>query len=132
MYEHNTLNQKSSHTRVIIIDDDVTTVEVFVEYLELCDVNVVATAYDGQDAVKVYKQYEPDIIFVDVMMPIYDGCYALENIRKIDPDAVVIMVTADLSKETGERLEKLGATRIIYKPFDIKELIDCIETYKKQ
>lgn len=127
-----TLNQKFSQTSVIIIDDDVATVEVFVEYLELCDVNVVATAYDGQDAIKIYKQYKPDIVFVDVMMPIYDGCYALENIRKIDPDAVVIMVTADLSKETGERLEKLGATKIIYKPFDIKELIDCIETYKKQ
>lgn len=121
----------SRKPRVIVIDDDVITVEVFVEYLEINDVDVVASAYNGYDAVKTYQQYKPDMIFVDVMMPKFDGFYALENIRKIDPAAYVIMVTADLSKETEERLEELGATQIIHKPFEIKELLHCITKYKK-
>lgn len=117
--------------RVIIVDDDSATVEVFSEYLELNHVEVIATAYNGLDAVKLFNELKPDIIFIDVMMPKYDGFYALEQIRKIDSNAPIVMVTADLARETEEKLVNLGASRIIYKPFDIEYLLDCIKTYGK-
>ncbi|MFB5605666.1 MAG: response regulator [Nitrosarchaeum sp.] len=117
---------------VMLVDDDVATVEVFSEYLQLHNVNIVATAYDGQDAVKLFKQYKPDIVFVDVMMPVFDGFYVLENIRKIDPNVIIVMITADLSKSTEEKLKMLNATKIIYKPFEIEDLLDCIGTFTKR
>lgn len=116
----------------MLVDDDVATVEVFSEYLQLHNVNIVATAYDGQDAVKLFKQYKPDIIFVDVMMPVFDGFYVLENIRKIDPNVIIVMITADLSKSTEEKLKMLHANKIIYKPFEIEDLLDCIGTFAKR
>ncbi len=123
---------KPAFPQVIVVDDDEATVEVFSEYLELNNVKVLATAHNGFDAVKIFQQNRPEIVFIDVMMPIYDGFYALEKIREIDPDVPIIMVTADLSKATEERLVNLGASKIIYKPFDIPELLDCIETYTKR
>ena len=111
---------------VLVIDDDYNTVEVFAEFLELSEVKVVGPGYDGKDAVNLYKQLKPDIVFLDVMMPNFDGFYALENIRKINPNALVVMVTADLTSETEIKLTSLKATSIIYKPFDIQQIIELI------
>ncbi len=116
-----------SNLNVIIIDDDYNTVEVFTEFLELSQVNVVGKGYDGKDGVNLYKQLKPDIVFLDVMMPDYDGFYALENIKKINPNALVVMITADLTSETEIKLENMKATSIVYKPFDIQQIIEVID-----
>jgi len=112
---------------VIVIDDDYNTVEVFAEFLELSQVKVVGKGYDGKDGVNLYKQLKPDIVFLDVMMPDFDGFYALENIKKINPNALVVMITADLSTETEIKLENMKATSIVYKPFDIQQIIEIID-----
>jgi len=112
---------------VIVIDDDYNTVEVFAEFLELSQVKVVGKGYDGKDGVHLYKQLKPDIVFLDVMMPDFDGFYALENIKKINPNALVVMITADLSTETEIKLENMKATSIVYKPFDIQQIIEIID-----
>jgi len=112
---------------VIVIDDDYNTVEVFNEFLELSEIKVVGKGYDGKDAVNLYKQLKPDIVFLDVMMPDYDGFYALENIRKINPNALVVMITADLTRETEVKLENLKPTSVIYKPFDPQQIIEIID-----
>ncbi len=112
---------------VIVIDDDYNTVEVFNEFLELSEIKVVGKGYDGKDAVNLYKQLKPDIVFLDVMMPDYDGFYALENIKKINPNALVVMITADLTRDTEIKLENLKPTSIVYKPFDIQQIIEVID-----
>ena len=112
---------------VLVVDDDYNTVEVFTEFLELCGVKVVGKGYDGKDGVNLYKQLKPDIVFLDVMMPDFDGFYALENIKKINPNALVVMITADLSTETEIKLENMKATSIVYKPFDIQQIIEIID-----
>jgi len=112
---------------VIVIDDDYNTVEVFAEFLELSQVNVVGKGYDGKDAVHLYEQLKPDIVFLDVMMPDFDGFYALENIMKINPNALVVMITADLTIDTEIKLKNMKAALIIYKPFDIQQIIEIID-----
>ena len=56
-------------------------------------------------------------------MPEFDGFQVLEQIRKLDPDARVIIVTADLSFETKKKLDSVHPTDIIYKPYDIKQIL---------
>ena len=111
---------------VIVIDDDSDTVEVFSEFLELSDIKIVGRGYDGKEAVELYSQLKPDIVFLDVMMPEYDGIYALEKIKEINPNAVVMMVTADLTVETEHRVKELKADSIVYKPFDIQQILEQI------
>jgi len=112
---------------VIVIDDDYNTVEVFAEFLELSQVKVIGKGYDGKDAVNLYKQLKPDIVFLDVMMPNFDGFYALENIMKINPNALVVMITADLTIETETKLKNMTAASIVYKPFNIQQIIEIID-----
>ena len=118
--------------KVIVIDDDVDTVEVFCEYLEIKDITVLGRGYNGRTAVELYNKLKPDVVLLDVMMPEYDGFYALEHIRKIDTNAKVIMVTADLTADTEKRLKDLRASGIIYKPYEIDSVIEIIHNISKQ
>jgi len=117
--------------KVIVVDDDVDTVEVFCEYLEIKDITVLGRGYNGKTAVELYERFMPDIALLDVMMPEYDGFYGLENIKKINPNAKVIMVTADLTYDTEKQLKALNASAVIYKPYEIDSVIDTIHKVHK-
>jgi len=117
--------------KVIVVDDDVDTVEVFCEYLEIKDITVLDRGYNGKTAVELYERFKPDIALLDVMMPEYDGFYGLENIKKINPNAKVIMVTADLTYDTEKQLKALNASAVIYKPYEIDSVIDTIHKVHK-
>ncbi|MBI5697213.1 MAG: response regulator [Thaumarchaeota archaeon] len=119
--------------KVIVVDDDVDTVEVFCEYLEIKEITVLGRGYNGKTAVELYEKHKPDIALLDVMMPEYDGFYALENIKKINPEAKLIMVTADLTFDTEKKLKDLSAAAVIYKPYEIDSVIETIhQVYRKQ
>ena len=113
-------------TKAIVIDDDIDTVDVFCEYLEIQEVTVIGKGYNGKDAVELYQKFRPDIVFLDSMMPDYDGCYALEKIMQIDRKSKVVMVTADMTADTEQKLTELNATAIVYKPFDINRIMEVI------
>lgn len=117
--------------KVLVIDDDKDTVEVFCEYLSLKDIEVVGRGYSGKDAVELYKKLHPDIVLLDVMMPEYDGFFGLRNIRVHDPQAKVIMVTADLTSDTEKRLEELQASAVLYKPYEIDNVVETINSVHK-
>ena len=108
--------------RVTVIDDDVDTVKVFSEFLKIKGIDVVGTGNNGKDAVKLYKQFRPDITITDMKMPEYDGKYAIEQIKKIDPLAKIIVVTgySDYHFDNGEVEE------VFHKPYDIDKIINRI------
>ena len=106
----------------IVIDDDRVSIQLFRDILRMMNIQVLASGFDGKDAVRLYKKYRPDIVFTDIMMPENDGFYALEEIRKFDPHAKVVAVTADLTNETATKLEKMNISAVIYKPYDTEDI----------
>ena len=119
--------EKKRHLKTaIVIDDNTDVLSLFVELLELKDFKVIGTGRNGIDAVELFQKLKPDITFLDVVMPNADGLYALNHIREINPDSVVIMITTDLSEETAKRLEDLKATAVVYKPFEINDLVKIV------
>jgi len=119
-------------TSVIVVDDDNTLVKVFEQFLKLNNINVLGHCYDGKEAVTLYEKLKPDVVLLDIMMPHHDGFYALEKIKEIDPDAKVIAVTADLTEDTEKRLENLKVSGLIYKPYDMKDILSTIENVANQ
>ena len=114
-------------TKVIVVDDDPSTVKVFVEFLKVKKIDVIGTGINGRDAVALYKELKPDVVLLDVMMPQYDGFYAIEKIREIDEKAKIIAVTADLTAETEKKLQEMNVTAITYKPYEIDTVVETIE-----
>ena len=111
---------------VLVVDDNPDVRSLLVELLELKNFQVVGTGHNGNDAVTLYEKLKPDITLLDVVMPDTDGLYALDHIREMNSDAAVIMITTDLSQDTAKRLEDLKATAVVYKPFDINDLVKII------
>ncbi len=128
--EKSSLSEKKSprktpmqkNATAVVIDDDPDAVDLFSDYLENKGVEVVGKGHDGSEGFELFKKLNPDIIFLDVIMPKYDGFYTLKKIREINSNAKVIMVTADFSPETKKKLKEMNATDIIYKPYDRKAI----------
>lgn len=98
------------------------------DLLKTLGVRVVGQGYNGSNAVEMYKELNPDIVFTDIIMPGTDGFYALEKIREHDTNAKVVAVTVDMTSETTKRLEALKVSAIVYKPFDITKIKQVLMT----
>jgi two-component system chemotaxis response regulator CheY len=83
-------------------------------------------AEDGEEAVFIYAEYNPDIVFMDLTMPKKNGMEALEEIKKINPAAKVVIITADIQKKTGEIVSDLGATEILNKPVTAEKILGIL------
>lgn len=115
----------SDELTCIVIDDDMDTVELFSEYLEIKGITVIGKGYDGKEAVELYQKLKPDVVFLDIMMPHYDGFYAAENILMVNPKAKIIMVTADLTSDTSSRLDDLKIATV-YKPYEFDDIMATV------
>jgi len=106
--------------KVLVVDDDVKTVELVRLYLDR-DGYQVLTAYDGVEALRLARESYPDLIVLDLMLPDIDGLEVCRTLRH-ESDVPIIMLTArttDQDKLTGL---DLGADDYMTKPFSPKEL----------
>ncbi len=107
--------------RILVVDDDESIAELVSLYLNK-ECFQTEIAYDGENALKVYKEFNPDLILLDIMLPGIDGYEVLREIRR-DSKTPVIMLSAK-----GEVFDKvlgleLGADDYVMKPFNSKELV---------
>ena len=106
--------------RVLVVDDDVKTVELVKLYLNR-DGYRVLTAYDGVEALRQAREGHPDLIVLDIMLPGIDGLEVCRTLRN-ESEVPIIMLTArttDQDKLTGLGL---GADDYMTKPFSPREL----------
>ncbi len=107
--------------RILVVDDDTNICELLRLYLEK-DGFEVTIANDGETAVKLFRETNPSLMLLDIMLPVLDGWQVCREVRKFS-DKPIIMITAK-----GETFDKvlgfeLGADDYVVKPFDAKEVI---------
>src|SRR6266568_6793025 len=113
--------------RMIIADDHPVVREGLASILSrMKDMEVVATAENGQTAVSEFQHRKPDIILMDLRMPVMDGVSATREIRKIDPEARVIILTTYDDNEDIYRTMQAGASAYLLKDCARDALLDCI------
>ncbi|QHS22346.1 response regulator [Virgibacillus sp. MSP4-1] len=87
---------------------------------------VIGEASDGQEAIELYKQLQPELVTMDITMPNLDGMDAAEAIIENDPEAKVIMCSAVGQQKVVVQAIQLGAKDFIVKPFDESRVLDTI------
>lgn len=107
--------------KILIVDDDVNIAELISLYLtkECFDTLIV---HDGEDAIKQFHSYAPDLVLLDLMLPGIDGYEVCRQIRRTSKTPIIML------SAKGEVFDKvlgleLGADDYIIKPFDSKELV---------
>ena len=107
--------------KILVVDDDESIAELVALYLNK-ECFQTQISYDGEDALRAFKEFDPDLVLLDIMLPGMDGYGVLREIRK-ESKVPVIMLSAK-----GEVFDKvlgleLGADDYVMKPFDSKELV---------
>lgn len=111
--------------RVLVVDDDEVLIEIYRVFLRDFDL-LIAT--NGEEAVRAYKFFKPEIVLMDISMPVMDGVEATKEILKGDPNAVIIGVTA-FATQRGNELLNAGAKEVIGKPFNRKTILEVISRH---
>jgi len=86
------------------------------------DVEVVAIASNGVQAVQMAKEYHPDIVLLDINMPEMDGLTAYREINKIYPDIGCIIISAEKDTIALRTAISIGVQEYLIKPFTVDEL----------
>ena len=110
-----------SKLRVLVVDDDTSMARFLNAHLTRRNFEV-NTAASGEEAIRMFRIFDPNLVLLDVAMNGISGIETLERIKQIKPDAAVIMLSAQNDPEIIFRASKLGADDYMSKPFEPKEL----------
>jgi len=125
-------NVSSDKINVLVVDDIPEMRENIRKLLAFeNDIEVVAVAGNGKDAVECARQYKPNVVLMDINMPDMDGITAAELIVQAVPIAQVIMVSVQSEADYLRRAMLVGARDFVTKPFSAEELISTIRRVHK-
>src|SRR5205823_249403 len=117
---------ESGKRKVLLVDDDVELVELMTKVLEEDGRFEVRVATTGFDAGMMVKEYRPDLIVLDVMLPDINGrevCHRVRDDKSLE-DVRILCISGMIEEDRIQELKLSGADDFLHKPFDIEELID--------
>lgn len=117
--------------KLLIVDDAKLIHFMVKKILTACEITDIEyqDAFNGNEAIEMARDFKPDLVLLDVVMPEKDGLEALQGIKQDNPDANVIMVSSMGTEEKVTEALKLGAIAFIQKPFDEDELSTHVKKY---
>jgi excisionase family DNA binding protein len=117
---------ESGKRKVLLVDDDAELVELMTKVLEEDGRFEVRIASNGFDAGMMVKEYRPDLIVLDVMLPDINGkevCHRVRADTSLE-DVRILCISGMVEEDKVQELRLSGADDFLHKPFDIDELID--------
>jgi putative two-component system response regulator len=106
--------------KIVIIDDEPVNVSLLEEILVENEYTRFESVVDSKRALEVCKNFQPDLVLLDLMMPPPDGFTILESLRSDASEVFlpIVVLTADTNEESKRRALEAGATDFLLKPFD--------------
>ncbi len=120
---------------VLIVDDEPVLHELLRDIFELNGYEVVGDAYDGEEALRIYRTLllsyrRPDVVIMDHRMPGKDGVETAVEMLEIDRSTKILFASADESAR--EKALGLGAVDFIKKPFEISDILVAVEKLERE
>jgi two-component system cell cycle response regulator len=119
-------------TRILIVDDEIDTLNLLSTLLELSGYTPIATL-NSVEAIAIADAEKPDVVLLDIMMPVLDG-FTLCKMMRANPmtkNLPIIFVTAYSLLDLKERQHEAGADWVVHKPIDIDDLMGVIQDAQK-
>ena len=109
--------------KVLIVDDTPFIREILINFLGTqSDFGEIEEAENGEEAVELFKSFQPDVIFMDIVMPKLSGIEATKQIREISSKTPIIGLSTLDHGDVINRMLKAGATTFVRKPFELNDL----------
>ena len=116
----------------MIVDDSTVIRTIIGGALKMLNLDIVAEAGNGPDALSLFAEHLPDVVTLDITIPEIDGMACLKEFMKIKPDARVLMITAVSDKAVAMSAMEMGAAGFLNKPVSPNALREAIERLLKK
>jgi len=123
--DYTTIHGLSRPCKVLLVDDVDINLAMLEIFLAPAGFNV-SIASNGEEAVNIFKQFKPDIVFMDLIMPGKNGFDATRDIKNIDGSVPVIALTASIVDSIKEQALQAGVDDFMYKPFIPERFFEII------
>ena len=111
--------------KILVVEDEKRLAQLLKDAISDSFFSVVI-AKDGNEGLKKFKSFKPDIIITDIMMPVCDGLDMTIKIKKLDENIPIIVLSAHSDKEQLLKAIDIGINKYFIKPFDPEEVIEHI------
>ncbi len=112
--------------RVLLVDDERDLIQTLSERLQMRDMGS-AVAYDGESALQLVQDDDPEVMIIDLKMPDIDGLEVLRKVKQTRPEIEVIILTGQGSASDEAQCMELGAFGYLQKPVDIDKLSEMLK-----
>jgi DNA-binding response OmpR family regulator len=116
--------------KILLVDDEEDFIRTLSERLEMRDLKS-NTAFDGEEAISIVSDKEPDIMILDLKMPGINGMEVLRRVRKSYPNIQVIIQTGHGNDFDEAEARQLGVFDYLKKPVDVELLVERIKAAAK-
>ncbi|BCL69417.1 transcriptional regulator [Vibrio nigripulchritudo MADA3029] len=114
---------------IVIVDDHQVVLDGFLARLEMEDeINVVATASNGAEAIDAVTRVRPDVVLMDVSMPVMNGIEATMILKEEHPSVKVLMLTMHDNREYIMKVMQAGAVGYMLKEISAEKMVQAIKT----
>ncbi len=117
--------------KVLVCDDSILSRKKLKDCIISLGCKETFEAADGEEAVTVYKEQHPDLVFMDIVMPKKDGIDAVKDIIAIDPEAKIVMASSVGTQSFLKDAIKAGASDFLQKPLDAEQVKRLVENFVK-
>ncbi|EAI5815544.1 response regulator transcription factor [Campylobacter jejuni] len=122
------MSQECKELIILVVEDEVKARESLINVLSERFSKVIG-AQNGDEGLKKFKKFKPDLVITDIAMPIMDGLDMAREIKEISDDVPIVVLSAYSEKERLLRSIDIGIDKYLIKPVDIEELfkvLDCL------
>ena len=124
------MNKILKNLTVLLVEDDSDSKKIMYDMLS-DNFEKVFTAQNGDEGLKKFKKYNPNMVITDVFMPISDGLDMTRNIKEISKDTPVIVLSAHSEKETLLKAIDVGVDKYLIKPIMADDILRTTESVAK-
>lgn len=115
--------------KVLISDDSILARKQLKDIISTLGTPTFIEATDGQGAIDKYKEANPDLVFLDIVMPHKDGNIAIAEIMSYDPKATIIIVSSVGTQTQLKCALEAGAKDFVQKPIDKQQVLDIVQKF---
>lgn len=120
------MDEKIQQSRVMIVDDSPDATSLLTIILSRAGYEQVRSINDSQQVVEAFRDWQPDLVLLDLMMPGLDGFRVMEQLRELGPHeshVPILVITGDLSAQSRQHALEIGASDFVTKPFENTEVV---------
>lgn len=111
----------------VLIVDDAAFMRLNLKNILKDEYEIAGEAKDGQEAVEMYQELQPDFVTMDITMPVMDGLEAIKAIKDINQDACIVVCSAMGQQKMIIKAIEAGAKDFIVKPFKEERVVEAIK-----